>query len=149
MPETVRFYLSKDPYGFMSNLYPAPLTIWNRRFPTSEHAYQFCKPAERVVAEWIAQAPDGEFAAVAGHGLRKKHVRTDWDATKVEVMEQVVLAKFRQNPHLASQLLATGDARLVEASPVDDFWGEGADGNGRNMLGVILVSVRAILRAEG
>ncbi len=62
-------------------------------------------------------------------------------------MREALTAKFRQNPELLEQLLATGDAELVENSPVDYFWGIGADGSGKNTLGKLLMEVRAALRA--
>jgi predicted NAD-dependent protein-ADP-ribosyltransferase YbiA (DUF1768 family) len=39
-----------------------------------------------------------------------------------------------------------GDEDLVEASPVDAYWGTGAGGTGRNVLGRILMETRATLR---
>jgi hypothetical protein len=44
-------------------------------------------------------------------------------------------------------LLGTGDEELVENAPGDYYWGCGADGSGRNMLGRILMEVRSGLRA--
>lgn len=46
-------------------------------------------------------------------------------------------------------LLATGDEEIVENACGDDYWGCGADGTGKNMLGKILMETRAILRAQG
>ncbi|WP_081589256.1 MULTISPECIES: NADAR family protein [Fischerella] len=43
-------------------------------------------------------------------------------------------------------LLSTGDEEIVENSPIDYYWGCGADGSGKNMLGIILMEVREILR---
>jgi predicted NAD-dependent protein-ADP-ribosyltransferase YbiA (DUF1768 family) len=34
----------------------------------------------------------------------------------------------------------------VENSPIDYYWGCGADGSGKNNLGLILMEVREILR---
>jgi predicted NAD-dependent protein-ADP-ribosyltransferase YbiA (DUF1768 family) len=45
-------------------------------------------------------------------------------------------------------LLATGDADLIEHTATDAYWGDGGDGSGRNMLGKILMEVRARLRAN-
>jgi ribA/ribD-fused uncharacterized protein len=45
-------------------------------------------------------------------------------------------------------LLSTGNQLIVENSPVDYYWGCGADGSGKNMLGKILMEVREILRKE-
>ncbi|PNB06401.1 DUF1768 domain-containing protein, partial [Pseudomonas sp. FW305-67] len=69
-------------------------------------------------------------------------------------MRRVLRAKFTQHADLRDLLLSTGDARLVEAATVDNdvnrLWGE-VNGSGRNMLGVLLMEIRAELRqmAEG
>ena len=80
-----------------------------------------------------------------------------WDAVKYDVVVDGNMAKFSQNPELKSFLLSTGDAKLVEASPVDRIWGVGlAEGSplirdksrweGQNLLGKALMEVRARLR---
>ena len=61
-------------------------------------------------------------------------------------MRDAEYAKFNQNPDLLERLLATGEAKIVENSPVDYYWGVGLDGSGQNMLGVILMEVREKLR---
>ena len=43
---------------------------------------------------------------------RRVNLRKDWEAVKVKIMEEIVRAKFTQNPDLAEKLLATGDAYL-------------------------------------
>ena len=43
---------------------------------------------------------------------RRVKLRKDWEAVKVKIMEELVRAKFTQNPDLADKLLATGDAYL-------------------------------------
>ena len=45
-------------------------------------------------------------------------------------------------------LLATGDAKLVEHTENDDYWGDGGDGRGKNMLGRILMDVRGALARD-
>ncbi|KAG9022911.1 hypothetical protein FRB95_013993 [Tulasnella sp. JGI-2019a] len=58
-------------------------------------------------------------------------------------MDEVLRLKFEQHPALKEQLLSTGDAYLVEDSGANDtFWGNGADGNGRNELGLALMRLR-------
>jgi ribA/ribD-fused uncharacterized protein len=63
-------------------------------------------------------------------------------------MREAVLAKFSQHPDLREILLATGDALIVEHTENDSYWGDGGDGSGVNMLGRILVEVRAALRGS-
>jgi hypothetical protein len=80
------------------------------------------------------------------NGVHYKKLRRDWERVKVGVMREAVEAKFRQHQDLRALLLATGDAKLVEHSEDDDFWGDGGDGRGRNELGRILMAVRELLR---
>jgi len=63
-------------------------------------------------------------------------------------MRQAVLAKFTQHDDIRAILIETGDALLVEHTANDDYWGDGGDGSGKNMLGKILMSVREELRAQ-
>ena len=66
----------------------------------------------------------------------------------MSVMREALDAKFRQHPGLATLLIATGEAALVEHTENDDYWADGGDGSGKNMLGRLLVDVRAALLAS-
>ena len=77
---------------------------------------------------------------------RKQKLRRDWESVKVGVMRAAVLAKFTQHAELRALLLSTGDAKLVEHTENDYYWGDGGDGSGKNMLGRILMQVRESLR---
>lgn len=142
----IRFYRATGPFAYMSNLYPSRVVIDGVIFPTAEHAYQWAKPRDALVREWVRQAPFGRFAAVAGHHLPIYDVAPGWKNAKLDRMRAVVRAKFEQNPNLRELLLATGEARIVEGSR-DAFWGEGWDGGGQNWLGRVLMEVREKLRA--
>jgi ribA/ribD-fused uncharacterized protein len=48
-----------------------------------------------------------------------------WIAHRFQIAVRGNMAKFGQNPELKAWLLATGDAVLLEASPVDTIWGIG------------------------
>ena len=43
-------------------------------------------------------------------------------------------------------LLRIGDAKVVEHTEKDRYWGDGGDGSGENRLGQILMRVREELR---
>lgn len=141
----IRFYRATGDWGFLSNLYRSPVEVDGRRFPTAEHAYQFAKPIDPAVAEWIMAAPKPHLVAVAAHGLLSFDVRPDWTTFKVERMRQVLLAKFLQHDDLALKLKRTAPLELVEESKTDAFWGIGKNGRGKNMLGTLLMEIRAEL----
>ena len=63
-------------------------------------------------------------------------------------MRNALFAKFTQSERLKDLLLRTGNRVLVEHSPCDSFWGDGGNGAGRNLLGTLLMELRAKLRDE-
>lgn len=78
----------------------------------------------------------------------KVELRSDWEEVKLDVMRDVVFAKFFQNPELAKRLLATGGSNLIEGNNWHDtFWGVDSEtGEGQNNLGKILMEIRAELK---
>jgi hypothetical protein len=101
---------------------------------------------------FIQEEQDAIWAAVKANDSRllgqKVTMRPDWDQVKRQVMKECVLAKFLQHADLRKQLMATGDETLIEDSPVDAWWGCGADGTGQNVLGQVLMEVREELKGE-
>jgi ribA/ribD-fused uncharacterized protein len=150
MAETplIQFYRASDEFGCFSNFAAFPITIEGKRWPTSEHYFQGQKFENAEHREAIRQAKSPMIAARMGRD-RKKKLRRDWESAKGNVMREAVLAKFTQHDELRAILLATGDAKLVEHTENDSYWGDGGDGRGKNMLGKILMEVREKLRAAG
>jgi ribA/ribD-fused uncharacterized protein len=145
----VRFYRANEkPYGAFSNLFRRAIVFENRQFPTAEHAYQAGKPSKEAVREWILAAPSPALVAMAAHGLYTWDIVPNWSRIKFDRMREVLRAKFTQHEDLRDLLLSTGDMRLVEAgrtnNAVNRLWGE-VNGKGLNMLGVLLMEVRAEL----
>lgn len=153
MANEIRFYrASEKPYGPFSNLYRREIEFEGETFATSEHAYQAGKARKAAVKEWLMQAPSPSLLAMAAHGLYYWDVAPGWSTTKFDRMRRVLRAKFEQHDDLKALLLSTGNARLVESATVDNevnrLWGE-VNGVGRNMLGEMLMELRAELRAGG
>lgn len=73
---------------------------------------------------------------------RNKPLRIDWEACKVPIMREALLAKIEQHPRIKSILLSTGDCAIVEHTTNDAYWGDGCDGQGQNMLGKLLMEIR-------
>jgi ribA/ribD-fused uncharacterized protein len=148
----IRFYrANRRPYGAFSNLYRRPLVYEGETFATSEHAYQAGKARKPEVREWVLSAPSPALVAMAAHGLYYWDIVPGWSRTKFDRMRSVLRAKFTQHEDLQALLLSTGDAKLVENATVDNdvnrLWGE-VNGEGRNMLGKLLMELREELRQE-
>ena len=140
-----------DEYAFMSNFSYSPMKFSDITVPTAEHAFQMMKTTDPNMREFIAMAPTASQAKSRGRGVK---IRGDWEQIKFDVMYRIQLAKYRQNPHLRTALLATGDAELEEGNWWhDNTWGNCKcercrDVEGYNMLGNILMKVRNKLCEE-
>ena len=85
------------------------------------------------------------FSKIAG-GLVA--MRSDWNEIKVQVMREILYAKFSQNPELKQKLLATVTDYLEETNTwYDTFWGV-CKGKGENWLGKLLMELREKFRME-
>ena len=84
-------------------------------------------------------------AALEGRD-RQNPLRPDWEKVKDEVMLQALRMKFNQHPEISKELLATGDAILIEHTQNDDYSADGGDGSGKNKLGLLLMQVRNELK---
>lgn len=133
------------------NFFEVPVNYRGYRFRNSEAAFQAAK---------FLQFPQivQEFAHLSGHEAWQKakslkHLvnYNDWNNRKIEVMREVVRAKF-DHPQLKRILLATSNAFLVEHCPVkgrDNDWSDDCDGTGQNNLGKTLMRVRQDLGGVG
>ena len=92
------------------------------------------------IQEKIRQIASPMDAALEGRN-RQNPLRPDWEEIKDEVMLQALRMKFSQNPEIAKELLATGDAIIIEHTRNDVYWADGGDGSGKNKLGLLLMQV--------
>lgn len=144
----ILFYRVNEPYGAFSNFSPHPFQLKDKVWPTSEHYFQAQKFAGTEHEEEIRLIVSPMVAARAGRS-RKRPFRADWATVKDDVMREALRAKFTQHPDLREMLLSTGEARLVEHTTNDSYWGDGGDGSGRNRLGELLMELRADLVSRG
>lgn len=143
----INFYSVGDEFGEFSNFAAYQITIDGERWPTSEHYFQAQKFDDQAYRAKIRKANSPMLAARLGRD-RKQKLRRDWESAKVNVMRDAVRAKFTQHSDLRALLLSTGEAKLVEHTENDDYWGDGGNGKGKNMLGRILMQVRESLRSN-
>lgn len=126
-------------HRFLSNFFPSPIKWRGKYWATVEHAYQAAKAEDVKEAEDIRRAKTPGKAKRLGRQIK---IRSDWDKIKLQIMEELVEAKFTSNPKLADLLIKTGDQKLIEGNNWNDtFWGV-CRGKGRNELGRILMRIR-------
>lgn len=143
----IRFYSVTGEHGDLSNFAPYPIRLDGQQWRTSEHYFQAQKFEDARDREEVRSAKTPAEAARRGRD-RKRKLRRDWESRRDLVMRAAVEAKFRQHADLATRLLATGTAKLVEHTDADSYWGDGGDGSGSNRLGIILMEVRTLLAKE-
>ena len=145
MADVINFYSVGDEYGCFSNFAPYPIRLGGKIWPTSEHYFQAQKFEDDGQREAVRKAKSPMLAARMGRD-RKNKLRRDWESVKVSVMTEAVRAKFMQHDELRATLLGTGDTKIVEHTENDDYWGDGGDESGKNMLGQILMRIRSELK---
>jgi ribA/ribD-fused uncharacterized protein len=150
MPETqprvINFYSTAGEYGCFSNFSKHAVHLKGERWPTTEHYFQAQKFAGTEHEGEVRKCKTAREAANLGRS-RKLPLRRDWEGVKDAVMREALRAKFTQHEELKEVLLGTGDAKLVEHTANDSYWGDGGDGSGKNRLGQLLMQLRAELRA--
>lgn len=157
MKEYTLFWSSKKPY---SNWYPCQFTYKGIKFHNSEQAYMWekalCFGDEETAEQILEEGSDPKIAKDLGRMV----VGFDsliWDDRKFQIMYDIVLEKFRQNPTLKKKLLQ--NSNFVEASPYDLIWGVGLSEDdprildeknwkGQNLLGKVLEKVKLNFYAE-
>lgn len=142
---TIKFYYEYEDFGYFSNYWLADIFLDGQVWPSSEHYYQANKSIDPVYKEKVRLAATCDDAKALGNS-EECVFRPNWLDVKDEVMMTALRAKFTQHDDLRKLLLETGDAVLMENSQKDYYWGIGADGSGKSMLGKLLMALREELR---
>ncbi|QKE72853.1 NADAR family protein [Arthrobacter citreus] len=151
----VFFWGDNDIY---SNFYFFPFKHQGIEFKWSEQAIMYRKAnlfGAKKIAEQILKAQTPKQCKGLGRSKVIPFDERTWMANREIIYGDVLYDKF-SNLELKSQLLATGDKILVEASPFDKIWGIGIGENdkraedpkkwkGLNLLGKVLMEVRSKL----
>lgn len=120
-------------------------------YSTSEHAYQAAKFVES--APEIAEEITNSLSAHDAQRIARKNnnkICSDWELKKLQIMEEILREKLKQNPYVKKKLLQSGNYTIIEDSPSDSYWGCGSDENmpGHNHLGKIWMKLRRELIIE-
>lgn len=124
-------------YFFLSNFYNVKVMYNGLSYLNNEAAFQAQKDPTRV-KEFLNLNP-----SEAKRLGRRVKLRADWEKVKDDIMTEIVRNKFTQNKNLMQKLLDTEDEELIEGNTWNDrYWGV-CDGKGKNILGKILMGLRA------
>lgn len=165
-----QFHDADERNGIFSNFWEGEeITIDGENWKTVEHYFQaqkfrdmdgespVVKAGKKRIREAIKNAGEvGDTKRFAykpeNYRLPKIAINEGWDQARVPIMYIAVFQKFNHDKDLKKKLLGTGNEDLIETMPSgrhDVFWGAkniGGNVMGANMLGQILMQVRADLR---
>lgn len=129
------------PYRFLSNFFIEP----DKTFVEMEYQRAKCSmfaDRSRFDKLFAENTLTPKLAKSIG---AKVEIREDWEDVKVNIMVFYVTKKFKDHDDLRILLELTGDLYLEETNWWGDtFWGV-CEGKGQNVLGEILMQVRAEL----
>ena len=145
--EEIRFYKEFGEFGYLATYSNYGFFKDGVFWKTSEHYYQAQKFMDSDTKIRIQNAETPKIASTIGRD-RKLNLRSDWEEVKQDVMFDAVYYKFKQNKDILQKLLNTGDAKIIEATVKENYWGCGPNNDGQNNYGKILVKVRETLRTE-
>ena len=161
MDKIICFHLVDEPNGFLSNWYPSPFTLEGIRFTCVEQYMMYRKAVTfgdtEAAAAILATDNPGKIKAL-GRSVRN-YSDIIWNGIRQITVYKALLEKFRQNPDLKRQLLATAPHTLAECALRDKIWGIGMTmpdeyrfepdlWQGQNLLGFALMQVREELSKE-
>ena len=144
--DIIKFYSVNNEYGEFSNFALYKIRIKGKTWLTSEHYFQAMKFTNKKDQDEIRKAKSPMIAARKGRD-RKRKLRKDWESIKENIMYEAIYAKFTQHEELKKLLLLTKDAKLIEHTLNDSYWGDGG-GKGKNRLGYLLMKLRDELRSK-
>lgn len=130
-------------YRYLSNYQFVDVEFEGMKFRSTEHAYMAAKTLDLELRKHIASFDHPKEAKAFARTIE---LREDWDLIKFDIMKDLLIQKFAQEP-FKSKLLSTGEAYLEETNTWGDIiWGV-CKGKGQNNLGRILMEIRADLKA--
>lgn len=131
-------------YRWMSNFHMCPIFYEGRMYTSSEAAYQSAKTLDDYTRDMFTTLDPSQSKKKG----RSFTLRSDWERIKSDVMYNVLLDKFTRNLDLKEKLLATGDKYLEETNYWKDTFYGVCDGEGKNVLGKLLMKIRSELNEQ-
>jgi ribA/ribD-fused uncharacterized protein len=109
-------------------------------FPSSEAAYQAHKnPEDKNYLQTLQNSPNPRSSRLIGNKCKVDFMS---NRTRETAMNTVLKYKFEQNEEIKIKLMSTGLRPIFFRTKYDNFFGDGADGFGANILGILLTEIR-------
>lgn len=138
-------------YAYLSNMYPCKFLHNKILFTSGEQCCQFEKAQfhnDHQSAHRILTSNDPFTCKSIGDEVERS---PEWNKIQIDRFTTIQRAKFNQHPKLREALVATGEAKLIEAT-TGNYWGINGTihsksaldeiGKGQNQFGKILMQVR-------
>jgi N-glycosidase YbiA len=140
----VKFHdVHEVPLGCLSVLSPHTIVVRHQQYPSVHHFFLCQRFAGSPVEDEIRNATSlWEVDKLVKRAESMGIQREDWDRIKTDVMLLGNYYKFKQNSDAQTILLQTGNKTVVDHTATDAFWGDGGDGSGKNLMGIVLMAVR-------
>ena len=136
------------PFGSLSPLSPHPVTVRHQTYPSLNHYFQSQRFAGSPLEADLRNATSlWELDRLTRKAEDAHYQVQDWDSLKPDVMLLGNYFKFRQNGDALTVLQQTS-SKVIVYHNTDNFWGDGGDGTGKNLLGVVLMATRKRLLSE-
>jgi ribA/ribD-fused uncharacterized protein len=134
--------LTGDPALYLSPFSAHQIEIWEKVFPTLEHAYQWRKFSDVKIQDKIldAKSPLEAWQIAQNYKDAKDLLRSDFD--KDRIMEELFKSKIDQHSDVRKALQDTNGREIIKVHTEDYYWGIGADGTGLNKMGLLLMKLR-------
>ena len=151
----ISFTKTKLPYGWLGNMFPAPITYDGQIWRTSEALFQALRFEDLTIREMIRNDKSPMGAKLMMKKYKTKMVVEPMSTEDLENMRLCLRLKFDQHPDIREKLLKTGDHLIfedIEERPKTDrnkFWGAfktNGQLDGQNMLGKLLMELREELK---
>lgn len=144
------------PYGWLGNMFAAPIRYDGKEWLTSEALFQALRYDKDEIREAIRKEKSPMGAKMKAKSFKSQMRLVPMREEDVENMKKVVRMKFKQHAILKSKLKITGEHILVENIGNRNgerhlFWGmKKVNGEwiGNNMMGKILMEIREEMKNE-
>jgi ribA/ribD-fused uncharacterized protein len=143
-------------YGWLGNMYAAPIQFDGKEWLTSEALFQALRYDSEEIREAIRKEKSPMGAKMKAKSFKSEMKVVPMSSEDVENMKKVVRIKFNQHLVLKSKLKITGEHILVENIGNRNgerhfFWGmKKVNGEwiGNNLMGKILMEIREEMKNE-